>query len=265
MDKDMSIEWEPVDCCPVCKYKGMPSIENLDHELNDTIHVYWCPRCLCSYHNPRMSQKSIAEYYSSGFYRSHPSRCISPARNERKRTAAAMKVHMIEGFRRDIGIEIKSYLDYGTGRGHLLKEIEKKYGGRGVGYDVYQDPDAVIEIVTSKDKIEGKFDLIACCHVLEHLPNPLEELDWMVSKLNLGGMLFLELPFTRLVFPAHPILFSRESIFRLMRHIRARYIFYDTQYLNDNGFIIAQPNNVTDLSLVDYDPHSIGYLREEPL
>ena len=264
MDKNINIEWEAVDKCPVCGYKGIPSIDNMDREIGDIIHVYWCPRCLSSYHNPRMSQKSYLEYYETGFYRSHPSRYISPERNVAKRSAAEMKVFMIEGFRRDIQIDVNRVLDYGCGRGYLLAALNKKYNCECIGYDLYHDPGAVVEIIDDKDKITGKFDLRACCHVLEHLSNPMEELDWMVSKLNTNGFLFLELPFTRLVFPAHPIIFSRESIFRVMRHIKARYIFYDTQYLNDNGLIVAQPNNVTDLSLPEYFTDAIAYLKEEP-
>jgi SAM-dependent methyltransferase len=264
MDQDMSIEWEPVDKCPVCGWVGIPAISNMDLEINDTIHVYYCPKCLCSYHNPRMSQNSMIEYYNSGFYRSHPSRFVSPARGVVKKSAAALKVYMIEGFRRDVDIKINTFLDYGCGRGYLLRALEDKYGSDGVGYDLYHDPGAVVEIVDSKEKITGKFDLITCCHVLEHLPNPIEELDWMVSMLNEGGILFLEIPFVRLVFPAHPILFSRESVFYLMRRIKARYIFYDTQYLNGNGLIVAQPNHPTDYSLAEYNPQVLGYFREEP-
>ena len=118
----------------------------------------------------------------------------------------------------------------------------------------------LIPIVNSKDKLTGKFDVISCVHVLEHFPNPIEELSWMASMLTPDGILFIEIPFTRLVFPPHPILFSRESVFIMMKYLKAKYIFYDMEYISDNGLIFCQPNHPT--YYADIHPTKIEYFRE---
>lgn len=258
----MNIEWEPVDNCPVCGGVGVHSISNNDPEIKEDIHVFYCLVCHSSYHNPRMTQKSMVEYYSSGEYRQHSSRKFQPNIEEHKHKAAEMKALMLDSFRRDMNVKVNRSMDYGCSRGYLVKALQKTIGGEVVGFDIYKDPSATIDIVDSKDKLEGKFDVITCTHVLEHMPHPIEELDWMVSMLNPDGLLFIEVPFARLVFPPHPILFSRESIFLLMKHIRARYIFYDMQYVNDNGLIFCQPNHPASHSLMNTGTIGIGYFRE---
>lgn len=259
----MNIEWEAVDKCPVCGGEGVPSISNLDPEINDTIYVYYCPKCHSAYHNPRMSRESMAEYYSSGTYREGWNRSLNDKNLKNKLAAAGLKIQMLEAFRKDVGKEVVRSLDYGCSRGYIVKELEKMYGGEVIGYDIYRDPEALIEVVDSKDDLTGKFDLITCIHVLEHLPNPIEELDWMVSMLSVDGLLFLEVPFARIVYPPHPILFSRESIFHMMKRLKARYIFYDMQYITNNGLVIAQPNHPTAIAHADYHPSMVGYYREQ--
>lgn len=258
----MSIEWEPVESCPVCGWKGVPSIENFDVEIKEVLYIYFCPRCHSSYHNPRMSMKSIEEYYGSGTYRSNSTRILTPELEKNRQQAIVVKLFMMEPFIKDMKVDVKRSLDYGCGRGLLAKGVQEKYKCEVIGYDLYHDPKAVIDIVDSKDKITGKFDLITCTHVLEHLQHPMEELDWMVSMLNENGVLFIEIPFTRIVFPPHPILFSRDSVFRMMYRINARYMFYDMHYLNDNGIIVAQPNHATLSSIADFDTGKISYFRE---
>jgi 2-polyprenyl-3-methyl-5-hydroxy-6-metoxy-1,4-benzoquinol methylase len=260
MDGNMSIEWIHVDCCPVCGGMGYPSISNYDQEINDTIHVYFCPSCRSAYHNPHMSQNSMTEYYSSGAYRTHPTRQYIPQLAAHKKRAAEMKVLMLEAFRTDMKVEIKRSLDFGCGLGHMVNAMKDRYNCEAIGFDIYTDPHALVSVVNDKDKLTGKFDVITCVHVLEHFPNPMEELDWMVSMLTENGLLFIEIPFTKLVFPPHPILFSRESVGVLMKRIKARYMYYDMAYLTDNGLIFCQPNHPT--YVADLHPSKIEYFRE---
>jgi 2-polyprenyl-3-methyl-5-hydroxy-6-metoxy-1,4-benzoquinol methylase len=245
MDGNMNIEWIAVDRCPVCGGRGYPSISNYDQEIEDTISVDYCSECHSAYHNPRMSQNSMTEYYSSGAYRTNPKRQYIPKLFAHKKLAAEMKVQILESFRSDLKVEVKRSLDYGCGLGHMVNAMKDRYDCEAIGLDIYTDPHALVSVVNSKDELTGKFDVITCVHVLEHFPNPMEELDWMVSMLTENGLLFIEIPFTKLVFPPHPILFSRESISVMMKRIKARYICYDMQYLTDNGLIFCQPNHPT--------------------
>lgn len=241
----MNTEWEHLDRCPVCNGEyGEYFAETFDHELDTPICAYRCPQCYCLYHNPRLTQNSMAEYYSSGLYRTHPSRSSPPKGNARN--SANMKVKLIQAFMQDVKASIHRCLDYGCGKGILVNEIKKELGCETIGFDLYRDPKAEIDIINDKDQIPGKFDLITCVHVLEHLPYPITELDWMASRLNEDGILLIEIPFTQIIFPPHPILFARETVPLLMKHLKARYMYYDMQYFNNNGIIIAQPNHPTE-------------------
>ena len=97
----------------------------------------------------------------------------------------------------------------------------------------------MIPIVTSKDEIAGKFDLITCIHVLEHFHDPRAELAWMASILNEDGMIMIEIPFIKKIMLPHPTIFSREAVPALMKHINARYILLDIKSV-DIGIIFAK-------------------------
>jgi 2-polyprenyl-3-methyl-5-hydroxy-6-metoxy-1,4-benzoquinol methylase len=217
--------WEVVDCCPVCGGAGTFDISNVDPELGMELIVYYCQNCKSSYHNPRMSQNSMAEYYSSGKYRSLPKREIDEA------TSVERLAGTVELIATSTRVKPARCLDVGCSRGYLTRALHERFGAEVVGYDVYHDPQAVIDVVDHKDGITGTFDVITCIHVLEHFADPLSELSWMASLLGENGMLVIEIPMIRVVTVPHPILFSREAVPLLMKHIDAEYVFIDAQYL----------------------------------
>ena len=88
-----------------------------------------------------------------------------------------------------------------------------------VGYDIYHDPDAIREVIHNKSEITGEFDYITCIHTLEHMYDPMAELEWMNSLLADGGMLMLELPVVNYVMLEHPVTFSVKAMPMLMEHI----------------------------------------------
>jgi len=96
----------------------------------------------------------------------------------------------------------KTWLDVGTGLGALLDlmdgkvksmaAVEPQSGPRRelakLGYQTFQ----TIEDVPSKS-----YDIITLFHVFEHIPNPLEALRTISSKLVKGGKLVMEVPHAR--------------------------------------------------------------------
>jgi 2-polyprenyl-3-methyl-5-hydroxy-6-metoxy-1,4-benzoquinol methylase len=162
------------------------------------------------------------------------------------------RMRMLDAFLSNVEITPKRCLDVGCSRGYFSKAIAEKYGAEAIGYDIYHDPQSVIDVVDSKDKITGKFDLVTAIHVLEHFPEPIKELEWMVSLLNKDGVLMLELPFKRNSVCPHPVIFSRQSIPMLMKHIDAKYIYWDIQY-NDIGVVLAQPGKDKQVVMTNED------------
>lgn len=222
---------EPVECCPVCGGDGTLDVVSRS-DIGVEMRVYSCNRCDTSYHNPRMSYISMTEYYKSGTYRERPDRLI----NEGTATdRIELALNLIEATAR---AKPKRCLDVGCSRGYLSRALRDRFGADVVGYDIYHDPHAVIEVLGSKDLIYGKFDLITCIHTLEHFYDPMGELTWMASLLDKDGMLMIEIPTARVVTIPHPIIFSRNSIPLLMKHINAEYIFIDMQVVNI-GIVMA--------------------------
>lgn len=218
----MSYTFEPVDCCPVCGGEGRHDLSIQDHELDVVLSVYSCKRCDTSYHNPRMTKESMAEYYSSGTYRAYKNRQYDI---ERKKRLTKEKTNYLGGF---FGLGSKRYIDVGCGQGYLIQAMQDKFPeAEMVGYDVYQDPIATIKVITDKKDITRKFDLITCIHVLEHCHDPMKEIDWMVSLLSEQGVLLIEIPLIMIITTPHPIMFSRKSISLLVKQTGMNGVFVD--------------------------------------
>lgn len=200
----MSYELEPVECCPVCGEEGKFEFTQPPLELDIELSVYYCPECQCSYHNPRMTAESMHEYYRSGDYATeHKKNNIGEMNRAKKRTQLVKNLKLRDYTRA---------LDVGCAQGYLLAKLEELYPGlETVGYDIYVDDNAVREIVTDRDEIEGPFDWVSCMHVLEHVNDPKEFLSWMGSLLETDGVLVIEVPTKREIFLPHPIIYSKKS------------------------------------------------------
>ena len=84
----------------------------------------------------------------------------------------------------------KRCLDYGCGRGWLLRSLQVYHNAYAVGVE-WQDvgADAVVkEIVETKEEVTGTFDLITCIRRLSSA----EEIRWMAERLTPGGTILIE-------------------------------------------------------------------------
>ena len=98
----------------------------------------------------------------------------------------------------------ENVLDIGTGMGHFLDQIEPyvnevvgteindtriSFIRDQLGYPVYEGTDEVLDNFE-----EGHFDIVTMFHALEHLINPVEQLQSLHSVLDDDGRLFVEVP-----------------------------------------------------------------------
>lgn len=96
--------------------------------------------------------------------------------------------------------ETDTVLEYGVGKGYNLIALRCR---EKVGYDVAEYCRAQVEpwgIYFSSDieevlKWQGRFDVVICYHVLEHVPNPTQELSRIWQVLKPAGRLLLCVPF----------------------------------------------------------------------
>jgi SAM-dependent methyltransferase len=93
------------------------------------------------------------------------------------------------------GSEAKRILEYGCGLGQNILSLP-----RAAGFEISREARAFCEKrgLRTYSKLSsvprGKWDIVLCSHVLEHLENPLESLRLMLEFLAPGGKLFLVLP-----------------------------------------------------------------------
>jgi len=98
----------------------------------------------------------------------------------------------------------ETLLDFGTGMGHFLEavhpyvdqavgsEINRKrlsFVREELGFDVYEGTDALMRAFG-----KGAFDIVTMYHTLEHLPNPVEQLQQVRGLLDDEGLLVVEVP-----------------------------------------------------------------------
>lgn len=95
-------------------------------------------------------------------------------------------------------------LDFGTGMGHFIDAVQP-HVDTVVGSEINRDRLAFVRDKLGFDVYEGteplrsefddeRFDIVTMFHVLEHLPNPLEQLREVRRLLNDDGRLIVEVP-----------------------------------------------------------------------
>jgi 2-polyprenyl-3-methyl-5-hydroxy-6-metoxy-1,4-benzoquinol methylase len=87
--------------------------------------------------------------------------------------------------------------------------------------------------VISITEVDGvKFDFFFAWHVFEHLINPGQVFEDAFTKLNQGGVMFMQVPLVteRHIFPEHIFMHNEFSWSKILSkfEVRAKYFFYDT-------------------------------------
>jgi 2-polyprenyl-3-methyl-5-hydroxy-6-metoxy-1,4-benzoquinol methylase len=193
-----------------------------------------------------MSGDTLIEYYSSGAYRIH-----HPPNLEIEEKRAERLALLVERFE----INPKSVLDVGCGRGTLLKYLEINHFARVLGLDYGHEPPEIDDIVHSKDDADGKFDLITCIHVMEHMPCPVKELEWMLSKLNPNGTILLEIPTYLCNDISHLFVPNRKGLEIMLDNLGLEYLYIVGERACN---ILIGPN------YSKYDVQKVFYTAESP-
>jgi SAM-dependent methyltransferase len=243
----------PVERCPLCGGEGRPfvpsenvlALEGFD-KFFEVYSADVCQTCGTIYQNPCMSANALIEYYSTGAYRiDHPPNLVV---EEGRAERLAL---LVERFK----INPKSILDVGCGRGTLLKYLEINHFARVLGLDYSYEPPEIDNIVHSKDDVDDKFDLITCIHVMEHMLNPVKELEWMLSKLNPGGTILLEIPTYLCNDMSHIFVPNRRGLEIMLDNLGLEYLYVAGESACN---ILIGPN------YSKYDVKEVFYTAESP-
>jgi SAM-dependent methyltransferase len=148
-----------------------------------------CPECGLRFMSPRPNDASYERYYSTMEYRNASARILTPDEMDHREKVRARR------YETDLeNVPYKSHLDIGCSRGYLL-DMSKSNGASVIGVEPNRDYTVPgIPTVSSIDDVEGRFDLVTCIHVLEHVTNPKHVADRMIELTKPGGVVVVEVP-----------------------------------------------------------------------
>ena len=185
--------------CPVCKGTDFaPFLTCKDYTVSqESFNIVSCKACNFKFTNPRPSDSEIGKYYKSEDYVSH---------SDTKKGLINRLYHAVRSrtLKQKLGL-ISSYvsrgtiLDYGCGTGMFLKTCADA-GWKSFGFE--PDPDAKklaegkgLSVATSKDALAGnKYDIISLWHVLEHVTDLDQTLQFFSKNISDKGRLIIAVP-----------------------------------------------------------------------
>lgn len=189
--------------CPVCSSDGQrPFLECLDYTVSKkTFKIVECSNCGFKYTSPRPADNELGDYYKSEDYISHSNTnkgLVSKLYHLVRNYTLSQKEVLLRKY-----VSRGTMLDFGCGTGMFLKTCKDKgwkvYGmepdsgarkiGEGMGLEVKENK---AQLETSI--VDGSLDAISLWHVLEHVTDLKETLDFFQRKLNNKGALFIALP-----------------------------------------------------------------------
>ena len=211
--------------CPVCK--GLDTTPVIGRRNYQYIR---CGGCQTVYLDPMPSAEEAAALYQNSAY-------FMGDEGTGYRDYYAMHKALAPHFRRRLRVLAKHLprrgrlLDVGCADGYFL-EMARADGWEVMGVEVSEEMAAKasgrlnIPIVTSVDRLlPVEFDAITMWEVLEHLPDPVAELQCLAQRLRPGGFLMLSTPnaghwqalrapetWTAYCPPAHLVLFTADSL-----------------------------------------------------
>lgn len=161
------------------------------------------------YADPLPTSEELQEFYAEKYYQeadhlaSTYQNAYSPKELEHKHFEAklclsALELNLVKN------LQEASILELGSGEGFFLKEISKKVGKfKGVDFSAYgvqkffpelRNHFVKADIYKYISNIEEKYDAIVLRNVIEHVPNPINLLNSLKSKLQVGGIIVFSFP-----------------------------------------------------------------------
>lgn len=204
-----------VSSCPICssmKIKAYPAIisgflaERIGGETSEDVQLCHCRSCGFCYYNPRLESDEVKRLYD-GYRGSEYQRMrqrhepmyteeFNAALGKDPREQKVRKELLREYLRSERNLdEIRSVLDYGGDRGQFI--CDELCAAERYVYEISGTaPEPGIHSLTSLDECKRRrFDLIMCCHLLEHASDPLEELEGILTLADRDTMIYIELPY----------------------------------------------------------------------
>ena len=189
--------------CPICDSKEFDHIITCnDYTVSQNpFNIVGCKQCSFRFTNPRPTNDNLPEFYKSINYISH---------SDTKKGFVSQVYHLVRKYTLNqklkllkANVAVGNLLDYGCGTGTFLKQANAK-GWNSFG----TEPDEGARELSNSNKrlaFENKkelnafdplitFNAITLWHVLEHVTDLPETLNFFKQKLNPNGVLIFAVP-----------------------------------------------------------------------
>tara|TARA_B100000315_G_C14585561_1_gene592792 strand:- start:217 stop:1218 length:1002 start_codon:yes stop_codon:yes gene_type:complete len=196
--KNNSVHFEQVSCLCNCEIFDLIATVDCHGILQQTV---MCKKCGLVLSNPRMTEISYRDFYKTDMCRliyhsgdieeytadkiNNPDTSFNDSQNIFKRVS---KFKMINN-----SLDI---LEFGAASGYTFIKAEANVTGIDYCPKCVEigDKYGVRMIKGGLEKIEGKYDLILLCHVLEHFLDPIGKLKKIKEHLSEDGLLYISVP-----------------------------------------------------------------------
>jgi len=230
--------------CPICGLKTLVKEDshpypNTDFRSTGPKRILFCFRCGLGIGYPLLSDEELDQLYNGAEFWAQSNQKLSVKRQPVLHALAKSRWSFIisnlpKSLQKKNSLAL---LDIGAGYGYLglvaSKASEKKinkYTAVEPDRNLHSALEAAwcdccaeldIETLSTIDQVNGKFDIVALSHVVEHVKYPLVFIAKAVSYLTEEGVLFVEVPnrddlFKSSVFP-HLLFFSPKSLESLLK------------------------------------------------
>ena len=190
--------WQDIPACPICGCEKRRHFHKYVVDLEH--HFVQCVGCDVLYLAPRpvYDDSFISDLYELPELADPDGDPIKASAVVGSRYRSQEIVSQISHFHPEKG----SFLDVGCNRGHLLRAAAEA-GWKASGVDISQSMvdycrtqglDAVCEDITASNADDKCYDVVTCCHVIEHTPDPVRFIKALGERVKSGGLLMMEVP-----------------------------------------------------------------------
>lgn len=196
---ELNIMLQQINNCPVCNgVSFVPFLTCKDYTVSkESFNIVSCKDCNFKFTNPRPSDSEIGKYYKSEDYVSHSDTkkgLINRLYHAVRTRTLKQKLGLISGY-----VSRGTMLDYGCGTGMFLKTCAFA-GWKSFGFE--PDPDArklatekgLVVADTKEELSKSKYDIITLWHVLEHVTDLGQTLEFFSKQLTDNGRLIIAVP-----------------------------------------------------------------------
>jgi 2-polyprenyl-3-methyl-5-hydroxy-6-metoxy-1,4-benzoquinol methylase len=194
---------ETLKVCPVCTNSGFQNhLTVQDYTVSHKeFTIQQCNSCNFLFTNPRPDETTIGEYYKSNEYISHHDEVtslVSKIYTSVRDYTIGEKLKMISRLSPGKG----KILDVGCGTGNFIQACKKDgwkigatepdSGARKVASE--RVGEILSESIFNTELSKTSFDIITLWHVLEHIHQLNETIEWLREHLNPGGKIVVAVP-----------------------------------------------------------------------